>query len=100
MRSVARAFVGLLVISMPISTMAQPRPRTVLVIEATTPNTSYFGEVNRAFNAAVAAESANSVYVHVESLAFRDFEGIRYSELLRNFLREKYRDKSIGVIVA
>src|SRR4051794_34054859 len=78
----------------------QPRPRTVLVLEATNPNTSYFREVNKAFNAAIAAESANTVYVYVESLAFRDFEGIQYSELLRNFLREKYRDKPIGVIVA
>lgn len=82
------------------SAAGQPRPRTVLVLEATNPNTSYFREVNKAFNAAVAAESANSVYVYVESLAFRDFEGIQYSELLRNFLREKYRDKPIGVIVA
>ena len=82
------------------SAAGQPRPRTVLVLEATNPNTSYFREVNKAFNAAVAAASANSVYVYVESLAFRDFEGIQYSELLRNFLREKYRDKPIGVIVA
>ena len=82
------------------SAAGQPRPRTVLVLEATNPNTSYFREVNKAFNAAVAAESANSVYVYVEVLAFRDFEGIQYSELLRNFLREKYRDKPIGVIVA
>jgi signal transduction histidine kinase len=82
------------------SAVTQPRPRTVLVIEATSPNTSYFREVNRAFTATVAAESASSVYVYVESLAFRDFEGVRYSELLRTFLREKYRDKPIGVIVA
>ena len=82
------------------SAAGQPRPRTVLVIEATNPNTSYFREVNSAFSAALAAESAKSVYVYVESLAFRDFEGVRYSELLRNFLREKYRDKPIGVIVA
>ena len=82
------------------SAAGQPRPRTVLVLEATNPNTSYFREVNKAFNAAIAAELASSVYVYVESLAFRDFEGVRYAELLRNFLREKYRHKPIGVIVA
>ena len=54
----------------------QSCPRTVLALEATNPNTSYFREVNKAFNAAIAAGSANSVYVYVESLAFRDFEGI------------------------
>ena len=96
MRSVARAFIGLLVISMPISTMAQPRPRTVLVLVATTTNTPYFQEVNKAFNAGMEAESANSVYSHVESLGVREFEGPRHAELLRNFLRERYRDKPIG----
>jgi signal transduction histidine kinase len=78
----------------------EQRPRTVLVLEATTPNTSYFREVNTAFNDAIAAESANSVYVYVEALAFRDFQGSRYAEALRAFLREKYRDKPIDVVVA
>jgi signal transduction histidine kinase len=84
----------------PLSAIADQRPRTVLVIEATTPNTTYFREVNRSFHAAIAAESKNTVYVHVEALAFRDFSGPRYFELLRDLLREKYRDKPIGVIVA
>ncbi len=79
---------------------AQQRPRTVVVLEATTPNTSYFREVNAAFNAAIGTESANSVYSYVENLAVRDFEGPRYIELLRNFLQEKYRDKPIGAIIA
>ena len=74
--------------------------RTVLVLEATSPNTSYFRSVNDAFNAAIAAESGGSVYVHVESLAFRDFAGVEYADLLRKFLREKYQHKPIGVIVA
>ena len=80
--------------------MAQPRPRTVLIIAATTTNTARFREISTAFSAAMEAASTNSVYVYLESMAVSDFGGPRYVELLRNFLREKYRDIPIGAIVA
>ena len=50
------AFFSLSVELATVSAVTQPRPRAVLVLEATNPNTSYFREVNRAFTAAVAAQ--------------------------------------------
>jgi hypothetical protein len=99
-----RAFVcvvaSLLAALMPIPLMAQAAPHAVLVLEATTPNTSYFIGVNRAFNSAIATESLCQIYVYVETLAVRDFEQAGYPALLREFFREKYRGKNLGAIVA
>jgi hypothetical protein len=86
----------------PLSTsaVAQQLPRSVLAIDATTPNTSYFIGVHKAFNAAINDVSASSIYVYVESLNLRDFASAQYFNELSRFFREKYRDKPIGVIVA
>jgi hypothetical protein len=79
---------------LPVSTMGQGAPHAVLVLEATTPNTSYFIGVNCAFNSAIATESFG------QTLAVRDFEAAGYPVLLREFFRKKYRGKNIGAIVA
>jgi signal transduction histidine kinase len=79
---------------------AEKAPQSVLVIEATSPNTTYFIGVNSAFNSAVSAETLGRVFVYVESLAVRNFESPGYQALLRDFFREKYRDKNLTAIVA
>ena len=99
MRSVALAIIGL-AISMPISTMAQPLPRTVLVIDQGTSNTPTAQAINRSFQSEIDALSGTSVYVYLESLGTAVFGDANYSDLLLNYFREKYRGRPIGVILA
>src|SRR5262245_29323600 len=100
MHSVVRAFVGLLAASMPISTMAQPLPQTVLVIDQGTANTPTAQAISRSFQSELDALSGTSVYVYVERLGVTVFGGPHYPDLLLSHFREKYRGKPLGVIVA
>ena len=85
---------------MPISTMAQPLPRTVLVIDQGTSNTPTAQAINRSFQSEIDALSGTSVYVYLESLGTAVFGDANYSDLLLNYFREKYRGRPIGVILA
>src|SRR5262245_24174493 len=100
MRSVMRAFVGLLATSMPISTTAQPLPQTVLVIDQGTANTPTAQAIDRSFQSELDALSGTSVYVYLEHLGLSVFGAAHYPDLLLNYFREKFRGRPLGVIVA
>src|SRR4030095_2184330 len=79
---------------------ADPSPRTVLVLDQSIPYTEYFAKLFKSFQSTWKADSGGPVTIYSESLEYSHFKGPEYDSLLHTFIREKYRSKSIGVIVA
>src|SRR5262252_9471668 len=98
-RIVMRIVFGLAVTLTPISTRAEPLPRTVLFLDEDTPIYPWFRQMSEAFYATIKAESANPPFVFIENLGIDAYATPDYFNILRSHFREKYRNKAIGVIV-
>jgi signal transduction histidine kinase len=79
---------------------AQQLPRTVLLLDQGSANYPMAGAIVSAFQAEMNAQASTSVPVIVESLNLAVFGDAHHIDLLRDYLREKYRNKPISVIVA
>src|SRR5262245_22056227 len=79
---------------------ADPLPRTVLVRDQSIPYTEHFAKLFNSFRSTLKADLGGPVTVYSESLEYSHFKGPEYDRLLHTFIKEKYRSKSIGVIVA
>ena len=78
---------------------AQPLPRSVLIFDFTDTNSPW----GLAFRSTVRSElskgSKTPIALYSEVLELGRFNSPQYQELLRTYLREKYRDRPIGVII-
>jgi len=79
---------------------ADPLPRTVLVLDQSIPYTEHFAKLFKSFHFTLKANPGVPVTVYSESLEYSHFKGPEYDSLLHTFIKQKYRSKSIGVIVA
>jgi signal transduction histidine kinase len=79
---------------------ADPLPRTVLVLDQSIPYTKYFGTLFASFQATLKVSSNVPISIHLERLEYSQFYGSEYDRHLQTFMREKYRSRPIGVIVA
>src|SRR5262249_7529342 len=95
-RIVMRIVFGLAVALTPVSTRAEPLPRTILFLDEDTPIYPWFRQMSEAFYATIKTETANPPFVFVENLGIDVYATANYF----NILREKYRTKAIGVIVS
>src|SRR5215510_4587897 len=94
-RIVMRIVFGLAVALTPVSTRAEPLPRTILFLDEDTPIYPWFRQMSEAFYSAIKTETANPPFVFIENLGIDVYVTADYV----NILREKYRNKAIGVIV-
>jgi signal transduction histidine kinase len=78
---------------------AAPLPRSVLILDATEPNAPWGIEFRAVLRSALSADAMASIAIYSEVLDLARFNSNEYKELLSNFLRAKYRDRPIGVIV-
>jgi signal transduction histidine kinase len=78
----------------------QPLARSVLFFEQSDPNTPFFTEIAAAFRGALNASPEGRVAIYQENLDLIRFRGVRYEASLLAFLKEKYREKPLGSIVA
>ena len=78
---------------------AQPLPRSVLVFDQSDTNSPWGLAFRGAIRATINKGSATPVTIYSEVLELGRFNSPQYEELLRTYLREKYRDRPIGVIV-
>jgi signal transduction histidine kinase len=90
-----RIVFGLAMALMSASTRAEPPPRTILFLDEDTPIYPWFRQMSEAFYATVKTETANPPFVFIENLGIDAYPTADYF----NILREKYRNKAIGVIV-
>ena len=79
---------------------AEALPRSVLILSQWDPGLPWYAAVSSAFNATLRANSREPVAVFAEAMDLSRFQSQAHQENFRRYLREKYRDKNIGAIVA
>src|SRR5436190_4285640 len=82
------------------SSGADSLPRTVLVLDQSIPYAEYFGKLFASFQASLKASSEVSPTIHLERLEYSHSTGSEDDNNLYSFMKEKYRSRQIGVIVA
>ena len=78
---------------------AEPRVRAVLILSQWDPGLPWSAAVSSALHATVRAASAEPISLYAEALDLSRFHNPSHQENFRQYLREKYRDKKIDVIV-
>ena len=78
---------------------AGPLPRSVLVLSQWDPGLPWYAAVSSAFNATLRTNSRKPVAVYAEAMDLSRFQSTAQQDNFRRYLREKYRDQNIGVIV-
>ena len=85
----------------PISLSAQePRPHSVLVLDQSDLRGPFYYQLWSGLRGVLDAHADARVTIYGENLGLTRFGGAAYEESLKRHLKEKYRDRSIGVIVA
>jgi len=93
--------VGLFALLAPTDLPAgEVRPRSILILHQSEIRGPFYYQIFDAFRAEVEGKPQPLTTIYAESLDLSRFGGDAYNTGLRQFLREKYRDKPIGVIVA
>jgi signal transduction histidine kinase len=83
-----------------VSRAADPLPRSVLVLDQSAADSAWYAAFAPVFRSTLRAGSAAHVSIHEEHLDLSRFGGQRHDDLLRNYLRDKFRDRPIDVLVA
>jgi signal transduction histidine kinase len=79
---------------------AAPVPRAVLVLHQWEANLPWYGSFFSAFNATIRANSLEPIAIFVEHLDLGRFKGAAQEEAFHRYIRQKYSDREIGVIVS
>ena len=79
---------------------AEPRVQSILVIDQSDPNSPISRPVRNAFRSVLDSNPAVARTIYLEPLNTRRFNGARYWNIIYNYLKEKYRDKRIDLVVA
>jgi len=77
---------------------AEPLPRSVLYLDENDPGLPFASSLAGAFRATINAGHNERIAVFSENLDLVRSSGPRHEEILKTYLREKYRDTPIGVV--
>src|SRR5262249_15531172 len=83
-RIVMHIVFGLAVALTPVSTRAEPLPRTILFLDEDTPIYPWFRQISEAFYATIKAESSNPPFVFVENLGIDAYDTANYFNIVRS----------------
>jgi len=101
MRWLTRVVVAsIMVLGSPIAGAAAQLPRSVLILDQSGRDSVWFDAFYSAFRSTLNPTLAMHVSVYSEHLDLSRFEGERHDELLRRYLRDKFSERPIGVMVA
>lgn len=93
--------VCLVLLLFPLEAQAQDtRARSILVLDQSEPRGPFYFQIFSGIRAEVNADSHAHISLYAENLDLSRFNGKDYEESLHGHLKQKYRDKSVGVIVA
>ena len=79
---------------------ADPRPRSILVLDQSELRGPFHYELFSGLREVVTRESRSHTTLYAESLDLSRFNGAAYEQSLQRYLQEKYRGRPIGVVVA
>src|SRR5262245_13732744 len=77
---------------------ADPLPRSVLYLDENDPGLPFAASLAGAFRTTINAGHTERIAVFSENLDLVRSGGARHEEILKTYLREKYRDTPIGVL--
>ena len=84
----------------PIDLQAQEtRVRSILVLDQSEPRGPFYFQIFSAIRSEINADTHGHTSLYAENLDLSRFNGKDYEESLKRHLKEKYRNKGIGVIV-
>ena len=87
------------ILAQTIPVIAEPLPRSVLVVSQWDSGLPWYAAWFSAFRASLRTSSPEPVTIYAEALDLSRFHGPQNQENFRRYLREKYREKDIGTIV-
>jgi len=79
---------------------ADMRPRSILLLDQADPRGSFYYDIFLTLRERVSADLSSHIALYRESFDFSRFNGPAYEQTLREYLKDKYRDRPIGVIIA
>src|SRR5262245_33757990 len=79
---------------------ADPLPRSILILDQVFSDSVWYVAFSSAFRSILNAASPPPIAMYAEHLDLARFHGTQHDEVLRRYLRDKYRDRPIGVLVA
>src|SRR5215468_1141929 len=91
---------SIVIMTSPIAGVATQLPRSVLILDQSGRDSVWFDTFFSAFRSTLATQSTKTVSVYAEHLDLSRFGGARHDELLRRYLRDKFSERPIGVVVA
>ena len=77
-----------------------PPPRSVLVLSQGFSGAPWPTAVHQAIRSTLNAQESSSVAIYIEELDLARFGGPQFEPALVSYLRERYRQKKIGIVVA
>jgi len=92
-------FLSLLLVPAELSA-AQVRPRSILYLDQSDMRGPFYFQIFSAFRTEMNAKGTEHLTLYAESLDLSRFKSEAYEAGLRQFLKEKYRDRPVGVVVA
>jgi len=91
--------VGLLVLLAPMALAQERRPHSILVLDQSDGG-PFYQQMLSGLRNGVSSHMDAHVTLYNESLDLTRFKGDAYTATLKRYVKEKYQDKSIGVVVA
>jgi signal transduction histidine kinase len=79
---------------------AEVRARSILVLDQSEARGPFYYQVFSGLRSVLTADTQSHTTLYSENLDLSRFDGPAYEESLRRHLKEKYRDRRIGVVVA
>src|SRR5262245_34618853 len=79
---------------------ADPLPRSILILDQVFSDSVWYVAFSSAFRSILNAASPPPIAMYAEHLDLARFHGTQHDEVLRRYLRGKFRDRPIGVLVA
>jgi signal transduction histidine kinase len=79
---------------------AELRPRSILVLDQSELRGPFYYQLFSGLREVVSKEATSHTTLYAESLDLSRFSGAAYEQSLQRYLKEKYQDRPIGVVVA
>src|SRR5215472_9062680 len=92
--------VAAMVVLGPAMVEAAELPRSVLILDQSGRDSVWFDAFFSGFQSTLRAKSAARVSIYSEHLDLSRFGGARHDEHMRSYLRDKFSERPIGVVVA
>ena len=79
---------------------ADPLPRSILILDQSDKDSAWYAAFSPAFRSTLNAASPAPIAIYTEHLDLARFRSTQHDEVLRSYLRDKFRDRPIGVLLA